>query len=149
MVPFVLAWRRFPDRRPAMHQLREQWRQSHWTPSVDILVPTFGEPINVLERTLIGCCNQTCPIPKCGSWMTADDEKKPWPLVMTAPMCIDRSAPPKRKPEPWSASLPRKHGHLRRRFHSPDTFLENGIGFLLDPKVGLLQTPKPSSMPTP
>jgi Glycosyltransferases, probably involved in cell wall biogenesis len=72
MVPLVLAWRRFPDRRPAMHQLREQWRQSPWTPTVDILVPTYGEPINVLERTLIGCCNQTYPTPVCGSSMTAD-----------------------------------------------------------------------------
>ena len=146
MVPFVLAWRRFPDRRPAMHQLREQWRQSHWTPSVDILVPTFGEPINVLERTLIGCCNQTYPHTQV--WVLDDSGRREVEALASRHDCAYVHRPVRACAKAGNLNHGLRHcrGELVAIFDADfipqTTFLENSIGFLLDPKVGLLQTPQ-------
>ena len=58
LLPLWLAWRRFPDRRSEMRHLKQQWRNSDWRPTVDVLVPTYGEPLEVLERSLIACRHQ-------------------------------------------------------------------------------------------
>ncbi|MBL6801446.1 MAG: glycosyltransferase, partial [Synechococcus sp. BS307-5m-G37] len=146
MVPLVLAWRRFPDRRPAMHQLREQWRQSPWTPTVDILVPTYGEPINVLERTLIGCCDQTYPNTRV--WVLDDSGRQEVKALASRQGCtyVHRSVRTSAKAGNLNHGLRRCRGELVAVFDADfipqTTFLENSIGFLLDPKVGLLQTPQ-------
>ncbi|QNJ05324.1 putative polysaccharide-forming beta-glycosyltransferase/ family 2 [Synechococcus sp. MEDNS5] len=146
MVPLLLAWRRFPDRRPAMHQLREQWRQSPWTPTVDILVPTFGEPINVLERTLIGCCNQTYPHTRV--WVLDDSGRREVKSLASRQGCtyVHRPVRTSAKAGNLNHGLRRCRGELVAVFDADfipqTTFLENSIGFLLDPKVGLLQTPQ-------
>ena len=61
LLPLWLAWRRFPDRRREAQQLHQDWQASAWRPKVDILVPTYGEPLAVLQRSLLGCTQQSYP----------------------------------------------------------------------------------------
>ena len=61
LLPLWLAWRRFPDRRQQGIETTKAFQSSAWKPRVDILIPTWGEPLDVLERTLTGCLNQTYP----------------------------------------------------------------------------------------
>lgn len=146
LVPLMLAWRRFPDRRPAMHQLREQWRQSGWTPTVDILVPTYGEPIPVLERTLIGCSSQTYPHTRV--WVLDDSGRQEVKALAKHFRCtyVHRQVRAGAKAGNLNHGLRRCRGELVAVFDADfipqTTFLENSIGFLLDPQVGLLQTPQ-------
>ena len=70
LVPLWLAWRRFPDRRVEINDRQKRWAESGWKPNVDILVPTYGEPIKVLERALIGCTNLSYPHTKV--WVLDD-----------------------------------------------------------------------------
>ena len=70
LVPLWLAWRRFPDRRFEINDRQKRWTESGWKPHVDILVPTYGEPIKVLERALIGCTNLSYPHTKV--WVLDD-----------------------------------------------------------------------------
>ena len=59
LIAFGLAWKRFPDRREQMDAVERRWLASRWRPKVDLYVPTCGEPLAVLERTLIGCRQQS------------------------------------------------------------------------------------------
>ena len=61
LLPLWLAWRRFPDRRREAQQRHQDWLASAWRPHVDILVPTYGEPLAVLQRSLLGCTQQSYP----------------------------------------------------------------------------------------
>ena len=61
LLPLWLAWRRFPDRRLEAPSRQRDWASSGWMPHVDILVPTCGEPLAVLERSLLGCMHQSYP----------------------------------------------------------------------------------------
>jgi len=146
MVPLVLAWRRFPDRRAALHQLKKQWQHSHWSPTVDILVPTYGEPVNVLERTLIGCCNQTYPHTRV--WVLDDSGHQEVQTLAARHGCnyLHRPVRTSAKAGNLNHGLRRCNGELVAVFDADfipqTTFLENSIGFFLDPKVGLLQTPQ-------
>ena len=54
LLPLWLAWRRFPDRRRESQARLQAWQASKWRPHVDILVPTYGEPLEVLQRSLLG-----------------------------------------------------------------------------------------------
>ena len=49
-----LAWRRFPDRRGQAQKCHQDWQTSEWRPHVDINVPTYGEPLPVLQRHASG-----------------------------------------------------------------------------------------------
>ena len=59
LIALGLAWRQCPDRSSEMHTVRQQWQSSLWRPQVDLFVPTCGEPLEVLERSLLGCTNQS------------------------------------------------------------------------------------------
>ena len=61
LLPLWLAWRRFPDRRREAQKRHRDWQASAWRPHVDILVPTYGEPLAVLQRSLLGCTQQSYP----------------------------------------------------------------------------------------
>lgn len=74
LVPLWLAWQPFPDRRQEIDQRHQRWADSGWRPDVDILIPTYGEPLNVLERTLIGCTNLSYPHTKV--WVLDDSNRK-------------------------------------------------------------------------
>ena len=53
LLPLLLAWRRFSDGRTEADAAQSQWQASDWRPWVDVLIPTCGEPLPVLERWLL------------------------------------------------------------------------------------------------
>ena len=74
LLPLWLAWRPFPDRRTQAADLARQWTAGRWQPKVAILVPSYGEPLHVLERTLRGCRAQTYP--HCSVWLLDDSGRE-------------------------------------------------------------------------
>ena len=50
---FLMLW--VKDRRPEANRLAIDVVEGRFTPSVDILIPTYNEPAYILKRTVIGC----------------------------------------------------------------------------------------------
>ncbi len=146
LLPLWLAWRRFPDRRETMDQLREQWQLSDWRPTVDILVPTYGEPLEVLERSLIACCHQHYR-PSC-VWVLDDSGRSEVQQLALRLGCRYRHRPERTNAKAGNLNDGLRHcsGELVAVFDADfmpqSDFLDCCIGFLQDPSVGLLQTPQ-------
>ena len=146
LLPLWLAWRRFPDRRSTIDQLKKQWQSSDWRPMVDILVPTYGEPLEVLERSLIACCHQNYPN-HC-VWVLDDSGRDEVRELALRHGCNYRHRPTRTHAKAGNLNEGLQHcsGELLAVFDADfipqRDFLECCIGFLQDPSVGLLQTPQ-------
>ncbi|QNI98182.1 glycosyltransferase [Synechococcus sp. RS9902] len=146
LLPLWLAWRRFPDRRRDVQQLHRDWQASEWRPHVDILVPTYGEPLAVLQRSLLGCTQQSYPRT---SVLVLDDSGREEVKRLAEQLGCRYLHRPERlhaKAGNLNAGLSRCDGELVAVFDADfipqQRFLEQSIGFLLDPDVALLQTPQ-------
>ena len=146
LLPLWLAWRRFPDRRSTIDQLKKQWQSSDWRPMVDILVPTYGEPLEVLERSLIACCHQNYPN-HC-VWVLDDSGRDEVRELALRHGCHYRHRPTRIHAKAGNLNDGLQHcsGELMAVFDADfipqRDFLKCCIGFLQDPSVGLLQTPQ-------
>ncbi len=146
LLPLWLAWRRFPDRRGTVQQLQDQWQNSDWRPTVDILVPTYGEPLEVLERSLIACSHQNyrnhCV------WVLDDSGRDEVKELALKHGCHYRHRPARTHAKAGNLNDGLKHcsselvAVLDADFIPQRNFLDCCIGFLRDPSVGLLQTPQ-------
>ena len=146
LLPLWLAWRRFPDRRLDVQERHRDWQASEWRPHVDILVPTYGEPLAVLQRSLLGCTQQSYPHT---SVLVLDDAGRAEVKRLAKQLGCRYLHRPKRlhaKAGNLNAGLSRCDGELVAVFDADfipqQRFLERSIGFLLDPDVALLQTPQ-------
>ena len=146
LLPLWLAWRRFPDRRRDVQNRHRDWQASEWRPHVDILVPTYGEPLAVLQRSLLGCTQQSYPHT---SVLVLDDSGREEVKRLAKQLgCRYLHRPERRhaKAGNLNAGLSRCDGELVAVFDADfipqQRFLEHSIGFLLDPDVALLQTPQ-------
>ena len=146
LLPLLLAWRRFPDRRRDIQKRHRDWQTSKWRPHVDILVPTYGEPLAVLQRSLLGCTQQSYPHT---SVLVLDDSGREEVKRLAKQLgCRYMHRPERRhaKAGNLNAGLSQCHGELVAVFDADfipqQRFLEHSIGFLLDPDVALLQTPQ-------
>ena len=146
LLPLWLAWRRFPDRRSEMRHLKQQWRNSDWRPTVDVLVPTYGEPLEVLERSLIACCHLNYP--NSHVWVLDDSGREEVKLLALRLGCGYRHRPNRTSAKAGNLNDGLRHcsGELVAVFDADfipqEDFLDCCIGFLQDPSVGLLQTPQ-------
>ena len=146
LLPLWLAWRRFPDRRSTIDQLKKQWQSCDGRPMVDILVPTYGEPLEVLERSLIACCHQNYPN-HC-VWVLDDSGLDEVRELALRHGCHYRHRPTRTHAKAGNLNDGLQHcsGELLAVFDADfipqRDFLECCIGFLQDPSVGLLQTPQ-------
>ena len=146
LLPLWLAWRRFPDRRRDVQKRHRDWQASEWRPHVDILVPTYGEPLAVLQRSLLGCTQQSYPHT---SVLVLDDSGREEVKRLAKQLGCRYLHRPERlhaKAGNLNAGLSQCHGELVAVFDADfipqQRFLEHSIGFLLDPDVALLQTPQ-------
>ena len=146
LLPLWLAWRRFPDRRRDVQKRHRDWQASEWRPHVDILVPTYGEPLAVLQRSLLGCTQQSYPHT---SVLVLDDSGREEVKRLAQQLGCRYMHRPERlhaKAGNLNAGLSRCDGELVAVFDADfipqQRFLERSIGFLLDPDVALLQTPQ-------
>ena len=146
LVPLWLAWRVYPDRRGEALQQRQNWLASSWRPSVDILVPTYGEPIAVLERSLKGCRRQTYP--KTTIWVLDDSGRSEVEQLARSLGCHYRHRPERSNAKAGNLNdgLRFSDGELITVFDADfipqASFLETTIGLLMNPEVGLVQTPQ-------
>ena len=146
LLPLWLAWRRIPDRRREAQKRHQDWQTSDWRPHVDILVPTCGEPLAVLQRSLLGCTQQSYP--HTSVWLLDDAGREEVKRLADRLGChyLHRPARLHAKAGNLNAGLSRGRGELVAVFDADfipqHRFLERSIGFLLDPDVALLQTPQ-------
>ena len=146
LLPLWLAWRRFPDRRQEAQARLQDWQASEWRPHVDILLPTYGEPLAVLQRSLLGCTQQSYP--HTSVWVLDDAGREEVKLLADRLGCryVHRPERLHAKAGNLNAGLSCCHGELVAVFDADfipqHRFLERCIGFLMDPGVALLQTPQ-------
>ena len=146
LLPLWLAWRRIPDRRREARKRHQDWQTSDWRPHVDILVPTYGEPLVVLQRSLLGCTQQSYP--HTSVWLLDDAGREEVKQLADRLGCHYLHRPERlhAKAGNLNAGLSQCHGELVAVFDADfipqQQFLEHSIGFLLDPDVALLQTPQ-------
>jgi len=146
LLPLLLAWRRFDDGRADADRAGHLWRNSGWRPSVDVLIPTCGEPLPVLERCLLGCTN--LHYPDRTIWVL-DDANRPEVAALAARWGCRYLARPQRhhaKAGNLNHGLAQAQAELVAVFDADfvpqQHFLDRTMGLLLDPAVALVQTPQ-------
>jgi cellulose synthase (UDP-forming) len=146
LLPLLLAWRRFSDGRPEADAAQARWQASRWRPTVDVLIPTCGEPLPVLERCLRACSQLRYPHRQL--WLL-DDAGRPELEALAARYGASYHHRPERrhaKAGNLNAGLELSCGELIAVFDADfvpqQHFLERTIGLLLDPQVALVQTPQ-------
>ena len=146
LLPLLLAWRRFSDGSAEADAAQLRWQSSNWRPQVDVLIPTCGEPLPVLERCLRACHQLSYPHRRL--WVL-DDAGRPEVAALAERYGCRYHHRPERshaKAGNLNAGLELSGGELIAVFDADfvpqQHFLERTIGLLLDPQVALVQTPQ-------
>ena len=146
LIAIGLAWKRFPDRRNQMVAVEQRWLASHWRPKVDLYVPTCGEPLAVLERTLIGCMQQSYAHAQV--WVLDDSGRAEVRQLALRLGCRYLHRPERVQAKAGNLNHGLRYGRgelvavLDADFIPQQDFLRRCIGFLSEPDVGLVQTPQ-------
>jgi cellulose synthase (UDP-forming) len=116
-------------------------------PAVDVLVPSYGEPAELIERCLRGC--RAMDYPRHSVWLLDDSGREELSLLCDRLGCRYLSRPGERrhaKAGNLNHALPRLEGDLVAVFDAdvvPQTgFLKRTVGLFADPHVGFVQTPQ-------
>lgn len=141
---FQMFW---PSNRSAeATRLSEMVISGRYLPDVDIFLPSYSEPVEMLRRTILGC--QALRYPRKQIYLL-DDQRRPQMRALANELgCHYRD-----RPDNWdakagnmNAALPTTHGELIAVFDADfiptQDFLERTVGFFTDAKVGLVQTPQ-------
>ena len=146
LIAFGLAWKRFPDRREQMDAVERRWLASRWRPKVDLYVPTCGEPLAVLERTLIGCRQQSYA--NAQVWVLDDSGRAEVRQLAVHLGCRYLHRPERVQAKAGNLNHGLRYGRgelvavLDADFIPQQDFLQRCIGFLSEPDVALVQTPQ-------
>lgn len=134
------------DRTPEADRLSQSVMARTYQPTVDVLIPSYNEPPEVLRRTIIGCQAMDYG-PK--QVYLLDDLRRPSIRTLAAELgChyLDRADNRHAKAGNLNHALPLTHGELIVVFDAdfvPTTdFLTRTVGFFQDAKVALVQTPQ-------
>ncbi|HEX2655323.1 MAG TPA: glycosyltransferase [Xanthobacteraceae bacterium] len=114
-------------------------------PSVDVYIPTYNEPLEVLEKTIIGAL--CLDYPNFNVWVL-DDGRRPW----LKNFCETHGAGYLTRPDNFHAkagninhALTKTNGEFVAVFDADfipqRNFLMRTIGFFSDPKIGVVQIP--------
>lgn len=134
------------DRRREADQLALSVVDGIFTPSVDILIPTYNEAPFILRRTIIGC--QALDYPNKKIYLL-DDTKRPEMRLLAQELgCeyIFTTGNIYAKAGNLNNALPKTKGELIVVFDADfvptKNFLNRTIGFFKDNKIALVQTPQ-------
>jgi cellulose synthase (UDP-forming) len=115
-------------------------------PSVDVLVCTYGEPVSVLYRSLVGCQGMDYPNKQV---YLCDDGNRPEMAELAQRLgvrYISREKNTHAKAGNLNNALARTQGELILVFdadHVPcKKFLQETVGFFTDERLGFVQTPQ-------
>ena len=120
--------------------------EKRYTPSVDILIPTYNEPDFIVKRTIMGC--QAIDYPHKQVYVLDDTKRQSIKRLARELGChyITRSDNSHAKAGNLNNALKQTNGDLIAVFDAdfvPTTnFLERTVGFFQQPKMALLQTPQ-------
>lgn len=115
-------------------------------PAVDVLVPSYGEPLELIGRCLRGC--RAIDYPKVTVWLLDDSGRPELERLCTALGCryLAREQREHAKAGNLNHALPHLDGDLLAVFDAdvvPQTsFLARTAGLFADPAVGFVQTPQ-------
>lgn len=134
------------DRTPEATRLAGLVASGDYLPEVDIFLPSYSEPVEILRRSILGC--QSLRYPRKNIYLL-DDQRRPQMRALAEELgCHYRDRPDNRhaKAGNMNAALPTTHGELIAVFDADFVptadFLERTVGFFMDEKVGLVQTPQ-------
>ncbi|MGQ9866750.1 MAG: glycosyltransferase [Pseudanabaenaceae cyanobacterium] len=134
------------DRRAEADRYAEAVRSGRYTPTVDVLIPTYNEPAFILRRTVIGCQAMAYG-PK--TIYLLDDTRRPEIQALAQELgCEYRTRPDNRhaKAGNLNHAIAHTHGELIVCFDADfvptRNFLERTVGFFQDERVALVQTPQ-------
>jgi cellulose synthase (UDP-forming) len=146
-VILYLMFLRSTDRRPEadVHEARLRAMPASELPSVDIYIPTYNEPMDVLEKTITGAL--CIDYPNFQVWVL-DDGRRPW----LKEFCRDKGVGYLTRPNNTHAKAGNINHALTKTnapyvaifdadFIPQQNFLMRTMGFFADPKIGIVQTP--------
>jgi cellulose synthase (UDP-forming) len=127
------------------HEARTRALPPEQLPSVDVYIPTYNEPIEVLEKTITGAL--CLDYPNLSIWVL-DDGLRPWLKAF----CETKGVGYINRPDDAHAKAGNINHALTRTsaefvaifdadFVPQRNFLMRTIGFFSDPAVGIVQTP--------
>jgi cellulose synthase (UDP-forming) len=117
-----------------------------YTPSVDVYIPTYNEPPELLRRTIIGC--QALDYPNKQIYLLDDKRRPPMKELAEELGCIYVCRPDNShaKAGNLNHALKKTNGDLIVVFDADfiptRNFLIRTVGFFQDPKIALVQTPQ-------
>ena len=142
-----LAFLRTSDRRAEADAYEAQLRTlpQHELPSVDVYIPTFNEPIEVLEKTITGLL--CLDYPNFKAWVL-DDGRRPWVKAF----CENKGVGYLTRPDNAHAKAGNINHALTKTcadfvaifdadFIPQRNFLMRTIGFFSEPSIGVVQVP--------
>jgi cellulose synthase (UDP-forming) len=142
-----LCFLRTSDRRGEAdaHEARLRSAPAETLPSVDVYIPTYSEPLEVLEKTITGAL--CLDYPNFKVWVL-DDGKRPW----LKDYCENKGVGYVTRPNNAHAKAGNINHALTQTngdyvaifdadFVAQRDFLMRGMGFFIDPKVGVVQVP--------
>jgi cellulose synthase (UDP-forming) len=142
-----LAFLRTMDRRSEAdaHERRLRALSREQLPSVDVYIPTYNEPINVLEKTITGVL--CLDYPNFKAWVL-DDGRRPWVKAF----CEAKGVGYLTRPDNTNAKAGNINHALTKTsadfvaifdadFIPQRNFLMRTLGFFADPSIGIVQVP--------
>lgn len=131
------------------------WRQDVPLPQVDILVPTYNEPMALLRKTLVACKNMEYP-ERLLHICLCDDGGRPEARALCDELgvrYITRKERSFAKAGNLNHALTQSTGAFFALFDADmvpkPNFLKETIGYFSDPNVGFVQTPQAFYSPDP
>jgi cellulose synthase (UDP-forming) len=142
-----MTFLRASDRRAEadVHESRMRAMPRDEVPSVDVFIPTYNEPLSVLEKTITGALCMDYP---CLKIWVLDDGRRSWLMDF----CLSKGVGYLTRPDNAHAKAGNINHALTKTtaefvavfdadFIPQQNFLMRTLGFFRDPKVGIVQTP--------
>ncbi|MHB2208765.1 glycosyltransferase family 2 protein [Methylobacterium sp. CM6257] len=147
---FLVTMSRYVDRSAEADQLEQAFfsrSQSEW-PHVDVFIPTYNEPLDVLERTIIGALALDYPRDKLTVYVL-DDKRRDW----LKDYCAQKGVIHVTRPDNAHAKAGNMNNGLTvasgafvaifdADFVPYRNFLRRTLPFFQDPTIGIVQTPQ-------
>jgi cellulose synthase (UDP-forming) len=147
---FMLTMSRYVDRVREADRLEAAMRaqRTETLPTADVFIPTYNEPLDVLERTIIGARALDYPADKLRICVL-DDGRRAW----LREFCAAKGVQYITRPDNAHAKAGNINNGLRHSsgqfvaifdadFVPHRNFLYRTLGFFTDPKIGIVQTPQ-------
>ncbi|WP_354417683.1 glycosyltransferase family 2 protein [Mesorhizobium shonense] len=147
---FLIIMSRYVDRSAQADALASDFfrRPRQELPTVDVFIPTYNEPLDVLERTIIGALGLHYPEEKLKVYVL-DDQRRDW----LRRFCEEKGAIHVIRPDNAHAKAGNMNNGLTvsdgefvavfdADFVAHRNFLRRTLPFFTDPSIGIVQTPQ-------